>query len=116
MGSCAFLFQQYGLRHIKTYHITQEGIRISYFRFISWLNIPFSEIAEIYTKSNKLRIIPYIGWRGNNRLWAKKVVLIKTKDPAFPCAVLTPDNPDEFVQTVKSRIEAIQKREWYLHP
>src|SRR5258706_6149515 len=115
VGVFALLFLQYGLRLIITYPITQERIEVKYFGFVSWVNIPFFEIAEIYKESGSktLLVFPYTGWLGNNRLWAKYVVVIKTKDSTFPTAVLTPDNPDEFVQTVKMRIEVIQKRERY---
>ena len=103
-----FLFCQFLLRFIVKYKIGDKDVRVILFGIIPFFpRIMYSEIYSVETIP-WWRCFPYphIVNMPLNRLIARRFVIIKLRYRFIwrPTYLLSPDNPDEFVQVVKGII------------
>ena len=96
---------QFAARYVCTYRISADEVQVVLFRFIPIHGVALVNIMDIsevpYTRS----LWPnFSASRFGNRIFGR-VVAIQKKSGMLATVFITPDDPEEFVAEVKSRIQ-----------
>jgi hypothetical protein len=88
------------------YSLTHSGISIKQFGVILITRIPYEEILEVKLismwKANLF--IPLFAIKLGYRLWGKGAVQIKKKRGIRKIIIITPENPEMYIQDLQSKI------------
>ncbi|MGA2256897.1 MAG: hypothetical protein ABSG53_19775 [Thermoguttaceae bacterium] len=107
-----FLYDRFG-RYLLQYRLEATGIRVTFLGPFGGSRIPFANIAEV-------REVPGIGWnllpsarpvvacRWGNRIFGRGV-LIRLRTGFIKSILITPDNPDYFIEFVRERVKEISE-------
>ena len=106
-----FLYDRFG-RYLLQYRLEATGIRVTFLGPFGGSRIPFANIAEV-------REFPAIGWnllrsarpiiacRWGNRIFGRGV-LIRLRTGFIKSILITPDDPDAFIEAVRRHVKEIQ--------
>jgi hypothetical protein len=109
VGVAAFLLGwTYALRRLLTYRCDPDAVRVMVAGRVALFTIPYETIAEIRRLStgevNAPRAaVVFEAARAGNR-WSGGAVLIVRKNKFRRGVIITPDDPEEFVARVSSRV------------
>ncbi len=88
---------QFALRFIYSYDVEGGTIRIILFSAIPVARIPISDVVQVTRASPRgLWLNPWYALRLGNRIFGH-AVLIKRRDGWIKSIVITPDDPDQFI-------------------
>jgi hypothetical protein len=92
-----FLIGQFVLRFIYSYDIKNGAIRVLLFAAIPVIRIPISEVVQVTRASTtRLWLNPWYAVRLGNRIIGQ-AVLVQRKQGLVKSIVITPDDPDRFI-------------------
>ena len=96
------------------YTITQRAITVRLFRGIISLEIieiPFVRIRNLETipmwKAHAFILIPFL--RLGLSLWGQRAVIIRKKSGIFRFMIITPPDPDAFVEGVRQKMPKVRR-------
>jgi hypothetical protein len=96
------LVGQFVLRFIYSYDIKGGAIRILLFSAIPIIRIPISQVVEVTRPpTGEFWLNPFHALRFGNRLIGN-AVLIRKKRGLIKSIIITPDNPDRFIDQCNS--------------
>jgi hypothetical protein len=107
----SYLFLRWGLKQIYNYRIKEGKIEIRLFYIIPIKNIYFNKVISICGLSilELLRPSIYFSLMFSTQWWGNRItrrmVLIKQRS-FIPHVVLTPDNPDQFIEQIMVLFES----------
>jgi hypothetical protein len=97
-----FVILQFALRFIYSYDIKNGAIRIVLFSVIPVARIPISGVVQVACASPRsLWLNPWYALRLGNRLFGA-AILIKRRRGLIRSIVITPDDPDRFIEQCNS--------------
>ena len=110
-----YLYFQYVSPYIVRYQFTDDCIIKYILHIIPIFKLRYSTVLEIrkityFELVNPLtyNFLPTLSL--GYRIWGGEIVLIRTAQGFFRNIIITPDNAEEFIHTVKSHIELIKDR------
>jgi hypothetical protein len=98
-----------GLRYVYDYAVTERGIEFTMFRFISLRRIPFSNIKDVRRTDVKEFRLAALNLKNRRAQSLRPVLLIKRKTWLSRELLLTPEDPDKFIEEIHARLALVGK-------